>query len=352
MVGYPRTGWRGRVNRSANGTMKNQNTSAGRLHDNDRTICGLVTAPALASPLAPRQAFLAAHERLVNVAEAAGGPALAVAAVDSRARVVDACFVADRAALVIGRHTECGVRLPNAAVALRQIALLARHDGDRMQVHAWDLNTELPFSTEDGATTSALVSDGAVYLAAAEYALWVVPAQVLQGLPDRAKDAWEALPPRHFLDRRAPEAPPPARSWAASRATQYPIDDITHVTMSAPPLLLHQDQEPEIGWGVLRLASGRQKARHPVSAERLERGVLLGRYERCGLTIAGLDSVSRVHLLVVRIGDEVWAIDTASTNGVKRRGQRISAVVLDAQDDLVLADSLSVTWTREIHPEA
>jgi hypothetical protein len=333
--------------------MKNDNTFAGGLHENEGTICLLATAPPVPPPLAARQAFLAAHERLRNLAEIAQGPALAVAAVDSRARVVDACLVADRTALVIGRHTECGLRLPNGAVALRQAALLARHDGDRMQVHAWDLNTEQPFTTEDDATTSALVSDGPVYLAIAEYALWILSTQLLLALPERAKGAWEALPPRRFLDRRSPGEPLPARPWAAARSTSHQIlEDITHVTMSAPPLLLHQDEEPEIGWGVLRLASGRQKARHPISAERLERGILLGRYERCGLTIGGLDSVSRVHLLVVRIGAEVWAIDTASTNGVQRRGQPVSAVVLDPQDELLLARSLTVTWTQEIHPQA
>ncbi len=339
--------------------MKDENTFTGRIHDNEKTICVFETAPPVASPLGPRPAFLAARERLGDLAEAATGPALAVAAVDSRARVVATCLVPDRTALVIGRHTECGLRLPNAAVALRQMALLARHDGERMAVHLWDLNTEQPFSTEDGATTSALVSDGPVCVSISEYTLWIIPARTLAALPAAAKDAWEALPLRHFLDRRAPTKSQPPERWPsppAAKPTRAPpgrmMEDITHVTVHAAPLLLHEDEEPEIGWGVLRLASGRQKARHLVSAERLERGLLLGRYERCGLTIGGLDSVSRVHLLVVRIGDEVWAIDTASTNGVRRRGQAVSAVVLDAQDELELARSLSVTWTREIHPDA
>jgi hypothetical protein len=338
--------------------MKDEDTQSARYFQNERTM-HLSPAAALRPPsaLGARPAFLAAHERLRDLAEAATGPALVIAAVDSRARVVDACLVRDRTALVIGRHSECGLRLSNAAVALRQIALLARHDGDRMQVHLWDLNTEHPFSTEDGAATSALVSDGPVYLATEEYVLWIVPSQVLSTLPERARDAWEALPERHFLDRRSPSRRPPARRWVEERSADRFGDHITHVTMCAPPLLLQQSEDardavPEIGWGVLRLASGAQKARHPVSAERLERGVLLGRYERCGLTIGGMDSVSRVHLLVVRIGDEVWAIDTASTNGVQRRGQHVSAVLLDAQDELVLARSLSVSWTREIHPQA
>ena len=335
--------------------MKDERTFTGRLHENQGTLCALVTGPVPSAPLSPRAAFLAAHDRLRHLAEAVGEPSVVVAAVDPRGRVVDACFVPDRAALVVGRHTECGLRLAGGAVSLRHVALLARRAAGRMHVHLWDLNTEQPFTTEDAATASALVSDGPVYFAIAEYALWAVPSSVLSGLPEGVKDAWEALPPRDFLDRRGPEAPPPARRWPPSgaEAEALPVvTELTTVTMRAPPLLLHEDEQAEIGWGVRRLATGGRKARHLVSAERLERGILVGRYDRCGLTIGGLDAISRVHLLVVRIGDEVWAIDTASTNGVRRRGQPVTAILLDDQDELQLARSLSVTWTRELHPEA
>lgn len=335
--------------------MKDERTFTGRLHENQGTLCALVTGPVPPAPLPPRAAFLAAHDRMRHLAEAAGEPSVVVAAVDPRGRVVDACFVPDRASLVVGRHTECGLRLAGGAVSLRHVALLARRAAERMNVHLWDLNTEQPFRTEDAETASALVSDGPVYFAVAEYALWAVPSASLSALPERAKDAWDALPPRDFLDRRVPEAPPPARRWPSSAPEPEAgpvVTELTTVTMRAPPLLLHEDDEPEVGWGVLRLATRGRKARHLVSAERLERGVLLGRYDRCGLTIGGLDAISRVHLLVVRISDEVWAIDTASTNGVRRRGQPVTAILLADEDELELARSLSVTWTRELHPEA
>lgn len=51
----------------------------------------------------------------------------------------------------------------------------------------------------------------------------------------------------------------------------------------------------------------------PTTAE-LERGFILGRYERC---TSQLDDgrVSRVHALVVGRGEQILVIDTASTNG-------------------------------------
>lgn len=328
--------------------MREEYNTFSNIEENERTRCLDETAPP-ALPLAPRPAFLIAFDRLAQVAAAASGPALVIAVVDPRARLVDACLVPDRTSLVIGRHTECGLRLSHPAIALRQIALLARSDGGQVHAHLWDLNTEQPFSTEDGATTSALVSDGPTFITVEEYALWIIPANVLQGLPSRAQDAWEALPKRHFLDRRGPDPERAASRRVAPEETD-PLDLITHVVRTAPPLLVHDDVSPEAGWGVIRLQNGSQKTRHSVGAERLGRGLLLGRYDRCGLTVAGLDKLSRVHLLLVRIGDEAWAIDTASTNGVSHRGRRITAMVLGPQDELRLAQSFTMSWAREDGP--
>jgi hypothetical protein len=330
--------------------MRHDITFTGEI-SNEKTSIASLGPPA--APLGPRPSFLAAFDRLCALAEAAAGPALAVAAVDTRARVVDASLVPDRGALIIGRHTSCGLRLEHDAVALRQIAILARAEGESLRAHVWDLNTGAPFSTENAERVSALVADGPVYVATGEYALWIVPVALLQRLPDRAKEAWDSLPPRRTLDRRDADSPPPAWEWTAPVPERGKlVDEVTHVTMCAAPLLLGDGAEPEVGWGCVRLQSGSEKVRRQISAERLERGVLVGRYARCGLTIGGLDRVSRVHLLLVRIGEEVWAIDTASTHGTERRGQRISAVVLEPRDDLLLADILSFGWTREEHPEA
>jgi pSer/pThr/pTyr-binding forkhead associated (FHA) protein len=48
--------------------------------------------------------------------------------------------------------------------------------------------------------------------------------------------------------------------------------------------------------------------------EDLARGVLLGRYDRC-VERFDANEISRVHLLIARVGGDLVAIDTASTNG-------------------------------------
>src|SRR5262249_19846423 len=158
--------------------------------------------------------------------------------------------------------------------------------------------------TEDGQSGLAVIAEGPMVFTIDEYAIWVVPAAAARAWPSRAKDAWAALPPRKFTDQRIATEKPLRVRMPSSRLAR---EDITHVTMVQAPLLLGGGDEPEGGWGTLRFAFGHQKQRRRVSAECLERGILLGRYDRCGLSFDGLAELSRVHLLLVRIGGEVWA---------------------------------------------
>jgi pSer/pThr/pTyr-binding forkhead associated (FHA) protein len=64
------------------------------------------------------------------------------------------------------------------------------------------------------------------------------------------------------------------------------------------------------------------------------------------------DKVSRVHLLLVRIGTEVWAIHTASTNGLFRGDVPVEAEVLGDSDVLRIAGDIVLRWKHTEHPEA
>jgi hypothetical protein len=312
--------------------------------------------------LFPREAFLIAYERLALLAEVAREPSIAVVAVAPEARVVDAQLLGDRRALIIGRHSQCALRLDETSVALRHAAALARFEDGKPILHLWDLHTGMPFVTEDFEPSGAIVAGGPCYVSIGPYALWFVPVGYGGGFSPRgagasAQAAWLALPERSFVDRRAPllgkRSIPRGRAPGHAGSPLAPLDDrITWVTHVAAPLLLGEGAEPEIGWGTIRLSGPAQRERRAVSAERLEQGVLLGRYERCGMTVGGADGVSRVHLLLVRIGAEVWAIDTASSNGVRRDGQVFSAGVLEDSDHLVLAGAIEVGWQRRAMPEA
>jgi hypothetical protein len=329
-----------------------QDTRTGRAISNARTCVlgafGSFDAPPRA--LGPREAFFVAYERLSLLAGVAPSPGFVVAAVDPRARVMASLCLGDRDALVIGRHTQCGLRLDAEIVSLRHIAALVRFEEGRPLLRLWDLRTGVPFLTEDQRPNGAVSADGPLYVSLGGYAVWFVPTgSAWSGGPEAA---WRALPPRSFLDRRDHDARPlcdPPRLQAFVPFSDHPT---TMVTSLLPPLLMGEGPEPEVGWGELRLVSSARRERRSVSAERLEQGVLIGRYERCGVMVAEDHRISRVHLLLVRIGGEVWAIDTASTNGVRRGESRFNAGVLRDADQLALGADVRLAWRRMPHPDA
>lgn len=333
--------------------------------DNPRTrVASAEERASSAPPLGPREAFLIAYERLALLGSVTRGPAMLVAAVGEKGRVLDGRIIANRRSLVIGRHGQCGLRLPDATVSLRHLVALVRAEDGQPVLRLWDLNTDLHFTTEDQQPNAAVIATGPLYVAIGGYALWFVPASGLgaAGWPARAEEAWKAVPPRVFIDRRSPaKARQNGRQSVPDRPSEpFPPpsgpeleEERTAITCVAPPLLLGDDDEPEVGWGELRLERGGQRLRRGVSAERLEQGILVGRYERCGLLMSAENSgVSRVHLLLVRIGTEVWAIHTASTNGLFRGEVPIEAEVLGDADTLTLASEVTLGWKRAEHPDA
>src|SRR6185436_13232851 len=91
--------------------------------------------------------------------------------------------------------------------------------------------------------------------------------------------------------------------------------------------------------------------RYQVHAADLERGLLIGRYERCAFG-AEDDRLSRVHLLLLRDGDQVWAIDTASSNGTTAGGSAIRQIRLGARAELDLGAAVTLRWSAETPPDA
>ena len=113
--------------------------------------------------------------------------------------------------------------------------------------------------------------------------------------------------------------------------------------------------------GKLSISSAQGDLSVRINQETAHRGLLLGAYERChskAVSILSCDGISRVHLLLLDIAGELYAIDTGSTNGVylvdepgsQRRsesfmaegtdvglpGQRIRSVRLEAGATLLL----------------
>jgi len=137
-------------------------------------------------------------------------------------------------------------------------------------------------------------------------------------------------------------APAPASVAGAARR-----DVITMIRSQRGPArasidLVGADEQP---LGALRLSAGAD-AQTVVLGERvLNGGVLLGRYERCdthGASIIDNDNISRIHVLLIRVDDVVYAVDTASTNGTYlTRGDEIRIVSLSGGTELVLGEDLA-----------
>jgi len=298
-------------------------------------------------PLGPHEAFLGVHERLGALA-ASAEHAVAAIAVDGRGRIVAETGLEDGRALVIGRHSQCLFRLPAADVSLRQLAAHVRVEDGAPVTRLWDLRSGHPFATEDGTTASAVVAEGPLFVTVGEYALLFVPAARFSvgSWPRAGEEAWRALPPREFIERRG------ATSVGPRLAHVKLAKGVSRITRLDAPSILGVDPPEGPAWAEIIVRDPSGGVRHHVSTEQISRGVLLGRSSRCqiGHDVDGL--ISRVHLLLVRIGPEVWAIDTASTNGTQRTGVAIEAAVLRDADALELPGKTTVHFRRLAHAGA
>jgi hypothetical protein len=102
--------------------------------------------------LSAREAFIAAYDRLRELAGVAQRPAMLAAAVDPYGQTVDSALIAPGHSLILGRHTGCGLRLLDEGFALRHLVAHARPapPGAAPLIRLWDLHTWRAFITEDG----------------------------------------------------------------------------------------------------------------------------------------------------------------------------------------------------------
>jgi hypothetical protein len=257
---------------------------------------------------------------------------MAVLAVDAEGQVLHTLVAPDRF-LVIGRHTRCGLRLVDPDVSLRHL-VVHWAPAPSPTIRLWDLRTGRPFFTEDAQPSAAVVAEGVLFASVGRHMLIFVPLPA--PVAADAASAWAQLPRRRFESARV------ARHRIPGTGPQT-----STVTHTLPPLVF--GTEP----GDVVAASGRVLVELPegrtdrwISEEQLDRGLLFGRYDRCQLAIDGDDGLSRVHLLVVRIEDRLWAIDTASTNGTRHNGIAVSASLLGAHASLLLARRCIVHWAE------
>lgn len=206
---------------------------------------------------------------------------IAVAEPSGKLTVVQHRSALDLWTVILGRHGASDILVRRGGISLRHMAILHR-PGSPLQV--WDLRSGTSLLTVSGTRFHS----GTV---TAPAALAVDDAWLLVGRGPAPASAWQNEPQPIFLGD--------GQSWLFT-LEQYTIDYGEQRTPNAP--------------------DARSQLR--ASPEHLERGVLLGRSERCDAPREWPrypSDLSRVHAMIVRNGANVYLLDTASSAQVTHR---------------------------------
>ncbi|MEM7674952.1 MAG: FHA domain-containing protein, partial [Myxococcota bacterium] len=248
-------------------------------------------------------------------------------------------------AAVVGRHTACNLALSteHREVSLRHLIVLVRATShSEVRIRVLDLHTARGFTDEHGEVLSAVAADGPLFLGLDGVRL--VALVTGESPPAQATAAYASIPPRILFEERKGTvgrvSPRPADDGPRFDSPEQTIIRSTDGPVAAASELCGHDEPAE---GTLVIRDARTTVRRAVGARALNRGVLVGRYDRCAV---GLDTrrLSRVHFLIVRDGDDIVGIDTASTNGSWIGEREVSLIRLKDGVSVELAQALRLTW--------
>jgi pSer/pThr/pTyr-binding forkhead associated (FHA) protein len=231
--------------------------------------------------------------------------------------------------LIVGRHERCDFVLSrDPDVSLRHLLVRAtRGPGGHIQLRAIDLRSRVGLLSEDGRRCEAIASRGPLFLQVATYVVFLLPTgPAVRPWSRDADETWRGFSPR---SQEILPPPQPLKSRAAPGADAVRLATIT-LTSSSPQ-------------------AGDLTSTHAVWSDQLERGILVGRDDRCSHGGVDEGNLSRVHLVLLSVDDEVWAIDTASTNGTRvQDGPQFRQLLLTGETHLVLADALALRWSPAV----
>ena len=232
--------------------------------------------------------------------------------------------------LIVGRHERCDVVLSrDTDVSLRHLLVRAtRSVGGQIHLRAIDLRSRVGLLSEDGKRCEAIAAKGPLFLQIGSYTVMLLPTgRSMRPWTADAGATWAGFAPR------SQEILPPPQPLKSRAAPSPNAVKLAHITI--------QSSSPQ---------AGDLTSTHAVWSDQLERGILVGRDDRC--SHGGLEegNLSRVHLVLLSVDDEVWAIDTASTNGTRiAQGPPFRQLLLTGETHLVLADALTVRWSPVKH---
>lgn len=243
------------------------------------------------------------------------------------------------------------------AVALRHLLVrsIALPSGG-VAMRILDLHTDTGFVLPDGSRQTSIFAEGPVALAVGEYALVGLPGESSNHRLPNVLPAAEVATPRAVRDQLAAlqQAMSPYRANArpneSSRITLMP-----RLVMIGEPLPLRFGQLESGGRWSLTLEREGRHAALSISEEDLIGGIVIGRSDKCyAETLRRITShnTSRVHVLILREGDQIHAYDLASTQGTFRDGLPVRRVLLaDAGTLLTLGrgdKSVKMYWHRVV----
>jgi hypothetical protein len=305
----------------------------------------------------PRDLFVAAYDKFAPACRAYEEPGLAVVAIDEStghaAGIVKLCARVQRPVhAIVGRHDKCDLYLHDReALSLRQLLVVVDpvksyvRGATAIKYRVLDLRTTTPMVDEDNRPLRGIAAEGPAILRTAGYTLFMLVLGDPSDWPVSGADAWAMLPERVYLDELENCA---AGSLPRIRRPRLDVRE-TFITRTAGPrdTAMRLAQSGDIA-GTLEINTPLRHLSIQVGAKALEDGVLLGRYGRCDLMEAAAEdhSMSRVHALLMKLGDRLLLVDTASSNGTFELGERTRLVVLEKEHgtELRLGKKTFLRW--------
>lgn len=330
---------------------------------NDKTVLGLSLddVPPSTTPMSPRELFTKHYSRirewLTEHAERRGVTLLAMSADAVHAAAFLAAKPDNVSTAIIGRHSKADLRLKDdASLSLRHCALLLFPTGNSTsgcRYRLLDLRSATAFLDERGKRLRALEADGPAFVRVGHYALLTfATGNNTEPWPEDPEAGWKRIPPRLYLDEVETEAK--SAEWEADSDKAWEVDVLPGA--SSAPTLVHNVAGPQMAvhelvdesekpLGELLIMSKRGAATVVLGQSSVQAGILLGRSRRCDAGRVLSDrTISRVHLLIIEIAGVLYAIDTASSNGVFEDDAQERATRLEPGSSISLSDVAIVEW--------
>ncbi|MGC4120166.1 MAG: FHA domain-containing protein [Myxococcales bacterium] len=246
----------------------------------------------------------------------------------------------DLRAGTLGRHGCVDLHVPyESGLSLRHCLFLVRRSREGVRTYVADLNSSTGLRLEDQRVVQALSTDSHVFL--------YLPGAVLACFPTGAPLPWdpdalpafETLAPRKVLGRL--ERAPDLRLSVGKESSSITVLP-GPVPVESGGLLL----PGEVAAGELRLESDEGRERLQIGLSALDRGVVLGRYERCtgGGRALTHERISRVHALLVRRDERLYLADAGSTNGTWLGEEEIKCARLEDRAEYCLGAAATFSW--------